>query len=835
MKNGSNADVKSVYCELLQLLHDKPIQQVHQEYGQISDVIKGYRSGKEDDDNGDGEWMLRTVPDVTSSTKSDISQKTNDTSHNNPLQHETDTDNVGSIPQHQEQIRRIHAGNDDVTVKSSKNLNHIDSSFIHWIPVRPDSSLSSSLSPSQAWEFYLEYMPSLQYMQITIRPPTQNDINKEILNIDHVRVSLDVPKYHHMKQDHDAGPMDILFMFEYIDSNVNTTSKKNNQTNGLFTKLHLQLPSSLLIDNKNTTPLLFPQYTTSLVEDNTAIAIRLQCIYQGNNDTFDHSIRDLPRYLEPLDDYSNDKSTSQSALHREPRNLCLGCRNCHTPFIPISFPSLSLYHDKTTRATTSLEYGNINCGLDILLDSTALPVHHIVPLPTGHLNDLHDYLICYNDGPTNVNFNPNNIDDNDQRYDIPPTGVMYENDIIYAAAEANVNTWNLSTLSIPGYGTTSHMNVKNDKQTIPLDIVHNSQIWKCHTLPPITNGNDSTENAPLTVTCSLCASTIGYKVVSATTGIMDHSTSTSDPIGISVGYHLLKHQMILLQNKNSSIPIPIQTQSAISDTEQQSTEMIIPFEYKRILSHSISQFIIYEMVRIAESKGIFTFVIGKHFTDVLHNNEGQNDGSDQVNMASPTSKTAAIKLQMLNWKTIAASWNDSCVPMATSKGSTDLVTPATDDVRVPVWQRRAKVYYETILMDKGIVEESTVTPTEQSLPSDTPRSFRNQFMAQHNAWCCQDDTTSLRSNAGLFLKGVIPTDTAKVTFNDENIEEIIDPTIIRLYLSMDEFDMLFMQLQESSKFYSKEIAQAIQLSVTTVNNLCSYNNQSTIGLACVAL
>ena len=54
MKNSRNADVKSVYCELLQLLHDKPIQQVHQEYGEISDVIKGYRSGKEDDDNGDG-------------------------------------------------------------------------------------------------------------------------------------------------------------------------------------------------------------------------------------------------------------------------------------------------------------------------------------------------------------------------------------------------------------------------------------------------------------------------------------------------------------------------------------------------------------------------------------------------------------------------------------------------------------------------------------------------------------------------------------------------------------------------------------------------------------
>jgi hypothetical protein len=61
---------------------------------------------------------------------------------------------------------------------------------------------------------------------------------------------------------------------------------------------------------------------------------------------------------------------------------------------------------------------NVDDFVDVALNSDAIPIHHIFLLPTGQLNDLHDYLICYNDGPTNVNFNPSHND-------IPPTGMMY--------------------------------------------------------------------------------------------------------------------------------------------------------------------------------------------------------------------------------------------------------------------------------------------------------------------------------------------------------------------------------------------------------------------------
>jgi hypothetical protein len=71
-------------------------------------------------------------------------------------------------------------------------------------------------------------------------------------------------------------------------------------------------------------------------------------------------------------------------------------------------------------------------------------------------------------------------------------------------------------------------------------------------------------------------------------------------------------------------------------------------------------------------------------------------------------------------------------------------------------------------------------------------SFRKQFIAQHTVWCCPDGKVATAgSNSiegfGLFTKGVVMSDTTSTHF-ERNIDEFIDASITRLYLSTIKFD-----------------------------------------------
>ena len=341
----------------------------------------------------------------------------------------------------------------------------------------------------------------------------------------------------------------------------------------------------------------------------------------------------------------------------------------------------------------------------------------------------------------------------------------------------------------------------------------------------------------MTVTCSVCATIVGYKVVSEESVIpFTGKNANTNPDTIAAGYHLLKHKMILLQKQIRTLSLPIQTQSPKNDTVEQTMNAQIPAAYKHILSPTLGQFVIYEMIHIAETKGIFTFVICKNCPDISFDGREYAAGKK---LDGRTTSAVGLKLRLLNWNSIVATCDDTFLPKVVS----ELTNAGAPPVCIPVWKQCAKVYFETIVVDDtdGVMYASATQDVQrQSVKFDAANSFRNQFLKRHNAWCCRDNTSTTGSDSkevsGIFMNGVVTTDTILSSNEDNNTDEIIDATMIRLYLSLCEFDVLLDELQESSRLNSQEVVHAIRSSLTSGNDE-SYSdiNTGTTGLASITL
>jgi hypothetical protein len=360
---------------------------------------------------------------------------------------------------------------------------------------------------------------------------------------------------------------------------------------------------------------------------------------------------------------------------------------------------------------------------------------------------------------------------------------------------------------------------------LPLDIIRQSQIWRCSTLPPDTKLGKSAFIIQ-TVSCSACASIVGYKIGPEASAVVDRTEL--DPSKVGAGYHFLKHEMILLYSENVPMALPTKQLSTQTDAAKSTS----PFSLQSLTLPALSQFIIYEMIRIAETKGIFNFVVCKYFSDA----------ENEIRQLKKESSMVAIKMHLLHWKTITATYEKSSVSMAhpsfdeNMKDPTSIKPPSTE-VLVPLWQRRAMIYYETIAGDRNnFSKQKRIAPFIQE--DKAVNSFRKQFIAQHTAWCCPDGKIATAGNNnkehfGLFTKGVVMADTTS-TYYGGNVDEVIDASITRLYLSTTEFDLILKELQESSNMFSHEVVHAVRASVTAVNTTLN-NDPIQFGLASIVL
>jgi hypothetical protein len=307
--------------------------------------------------------------------------------------------------------------------------------------------------------------------------------------------------------------------------------------------------------------------------------------------------------------------------------------------------------------------------------------------------------------------------------------------------------------------------------------LQNSEIWRCDTA---VSNNTTTrwDNASepellepvlppvVTATCSVCAAVLGFVVVdppppsssSSSSSSFFYADGTVSPSPPSVlAFQLLKHQLVVLLPKqrqqepiNSSSPTEITTSTkdhpdssnncdcSDDDTVTQDPTMApetslptnilatppltLTYSYGNILS--LSQFIIHEMIRYAETKAVFTWVL------ICQENNMMVESNQMVTKKT----TTMLRLRLLHWNTIAAS-SDDChkrtIMSLWKSSTTDLPKTITNDpqvgdndddqedddvefvvVQVPQWKKRVKVWYETMVTTTTQTIATTTTTKE---------------------------------------------------------------------------------------------------------------------------
>jgi hypothetical protein len=269
-------------------------------------------------------------------------------------------------------------------------------------------------------------------------------------------------------------------------------------------------------------------------------------------------------------------------------------------------------------------------------------------------------------------------------------------------------------------------------------------------------------------------------------------------------------------------------------TDTQTTNILatppITYSYANILS--LSQFILHEMIRYAETKAIFTWVLTCQ----------ENNMMVESNQMVTKKTTTMLRLRLLHWNTIAAS-SDDChqrtIMSLRKSPTTDLPTTITNDpqvgdtdddqeddnvefvvVHVPQWQKRVKVWYETMVTTTTTQTIATTTDKEptgnMNHPSTTHRKpyswntrnssssiaaiHRSKRNARMEDWCCRIPSSPRppplpRTRTTATTRGTYPGEDAPVS--STTTTGAVIPSVVRLYLSRTEYDQFHQELQTS--------------------------------------
>ncbi|KAL3935603.1 MAG: hypothetical protein SGBAC_008912 [Bacillariaceae sp.] len=232
------------------------------------------------------------------------------------------------------------------------------------------------------------------------------------------------------------------------------------------------------------------------------------------------------------------------------------------------------------------------------------PIERTYFLPKGNWEEIADYISCFAGQP---------VIDFSSSADVQP---------LSAAQDANalcLNATDLGTtvcvLAVSGYGESTDMAVANTNLVQDSAVVRGNRMWQ-----------DAAGGA--TICCTQCCSVLGFASL--------ESPET---------FRLLKHRLLIGSGGDPSVlpGLPIATES--------------------IELSSCASFLAREMVRYAESKAIFTFVIGV------------DDGEEQKDMC--------LLLRLVSWDTTIAT-------EASSKEGDGLI-----------FQKVAKVVYEEVVDEIG--------------------------------------------------------------------------------------------------------------------------------------
>jgi MYND finger len=552
----------------------------------------------------------------------------------------------------------------------------------------PSSSPSTSSTIHDDWKWSIEHLANLNCLQWILQPPKSpllpNELQHE-LQPDRARISsVRLPDQ----------PQVVRLVFEYNDD-CDTSS--NGYMMNCLTRIAIELPVNLApSDEKETT-------TVQCLDQNRSLCIRWSYVTSGlekRNTLLDYDFLDGGRC-------------------RFPPHPWLACRHCRSPFARLQ---AKVPHPIASADTES--------------SSSPPPIDTILSLPSGHFQELQDYLVCYDEGPTSIDFQNDSVL-------LPPAGTIYENETLYVMHSANVSTNALCLLSLPtyganGYGITSGRAVTSvhSKWLSEQSWLQGSPEWSCGSVSErksdsdlgfdqegeFTFFNHEEQHTKIThcVACSFCASVIGFTTDNISPTAFERvATATASPV---TAYQFFKHHLISLaaERKTADKSENISANLSTSETTTSNTRpsdaatFSVPQQPPIALSQtllSISQFMAYELIRFAETKAIFTFVV----ICVDETRIGQSsdyssprmkpDANDDMHVMT----TSILRLRLFHWNTMVAS-SDSCtrtttlcsdlhrpiakVPIHESSQSTTDIAPVPDTLCVPKWNRRVKILYE---------------------------------------------------------------------------------------------------------------------------------------------
>jgi hypothetical protein len=432
-----------------------------------------------------------------------------------------------------------------------------------------------------------------------------------------------VQKDYYIALDH----VESLTKTQHVDTNKKN-KKLTNQSNNVHHQIHvnsidqkLHSESKSLIHNaiqSNTTTVgrKSPEFWNIFVEDMTQLHC-LQILLRAKHSTT-APLSDLEQtkiqFLPPKSP-SNviDGNTYDSQRHRGGWIISVQHPRLPIPlqidFLPPQFDDYDVYSceprialvDQDTALSIRWTYSSDHEFTDPLLSSLLKPHqiqsiacrhchqhiflrrnppdnYKILPLPSGQWSDMQEYLMCYAGPIDSCDFGPESMHARPH--------CLLENETMFVAHIHDIQSTSTCVLNIPGYGKPTLSSSDNEKDDVIVGSVNSDDLDGSAEIRGTRHWCEAVGGE--TLTCSLCASILGFAVFS------DPNT-----------YRFLKHQLVLVPRVDDDEE---EAQSSDSLPSGWSCQSYAPLQ-------SIASFVANEMVRYAETKAIFTFAVAAETTN----------------------------------------------------------------------------------------------------------------------------------------------------------------------------------------------------------------------------
>jgi len=527
--------------------------------------------------------------------------------------------------------------------------------------------------------------------------------------------------------------------------------------------------------------------------------ITWKVVKSNDNDDDDNGVDDnnagvviVFRLRYPYDPLDNNNisgdtysASSSTCLLRDINSVM--CGSCYQPL---------LMKKSTNNNNNKHNCDNDNDSLSLSSFSSSFVIHRVFPLPVGHWDEISDYLICY-DGQPAVDFSAG------ARCAEPSVALQDANCLCLHRNDVEMA---ICALAVDGYGelTGRDNDYDNDNDGINSDKNDDSKTdllsSSSFMLPkgvnyfePSSSSSSSTERKEKAKDSAfnpkLGEDSIGEKNSSSSSAAVRgdriwQSATDGESVSLCCGRCCSPLGFTSLESPDTwrfwkhrlSIPLTKKSEENKNDDIIQLKYNSSPFlnrnKYPYMPLGSCSSFLARELVRYAESKAIFTFLVRCE----------DNTGMEEINKC--------LLLRLLSWETtMATSFKESSCLSQYSNSYSD------NDSR----RRQYRLNFRRVAK---IVFEETIDPTVKDQHSTHNNGSTTQWFWGGVDLCCLPPSSSNNDQNTTGVK-------ANSTSNDVDDATILKPaSTVKLQLSQEEYDQVLSDLVFGRSYFTKEMAEA---------------------------